>query len=138
MKENTLSYGLYKFQFQVTVTFNGKSQISSNVAETYVQIIPTGLAVFGLENGVGSVMIGSKQSFRFEPSKYSIDLDYIIKADSLSFVYYCTTVNLSDPNSALNSIVSSIDLLSYSINQGLLMGRSLNCFGNSSKINKKM
>ena len=133
IKENTLAYGLYKFLFQVIVKFNGNSQISSNLAETYIQIIPTGLAVFAIENGVSSVLIGTKQSFDLQPSMFSIDFDNIIQPSELNFTYYCKTVNLSDPNS-INNLTSKIDLLSYKNNQTLVMDRNVNCFGNSSKI----
>ena len=131
IKENSLAYGLYKFQFQVMVTFNGNSQISSNLAETYIQIIPTGLAVFAIENGVSSVLIGTKQSFALQPSVFSLDFDNIIQPSKLNFAFYCKTVNLSDPNS-INTPASTIDLLSYKNNQALIMDRNLNCFGNNS------
>ena len=128
--ENTLAYGLYKFKFQVIVTFNGNSQISSNMAETYIQIIPTGLAVFAIENGVSSVLLGTKQSFNLQPSVFSIDFDNIVQPSQLNFTYYCKMVNLSDANS-LNTPASSIDLLSYKNNQALTMDRNLNCFANN-------
>ena len=131
--ENTLAYGLYKFEFRVIVTVNGDSQLSSNLAETYVQIIPTGLAVISIENGVSSVLIGTKQSFDLKPSVFSRDFDNIIQPNQLNFSFYCKTVNLSDPNSIIN-LTSKIDLLSYKNNQTLVMDRNVNCFGNSSKI----
>ena len=132
IKENTLAYGLYRFQFQVTVTFNGNSQISSNLAETFIEIVPTGLAVFAIENGVSSVLIGTKQSFYLQPSVFSLDFDNIIQPSQLNFTYFCKTVNQSDPNS-INTPVGTIDLFSYKLNQALTMDKSLNCFGDNSK-----
>lgn len=131
INENTLTYGLYRFQFQVTVTFNGNSQISSNLAETFIEIIPTGLAVFAIANGVSSVLIGTKQPFTLQPSVFSMDFDNIIQPSQLNFTYYCKTVNQSDPNS-LNVPASTIDLLSYKNNQALIMDKTWTCFGNNS------
>ena len=131
IKENTLAYGLYIFQFQVLVSFNGMSQISSNVAVTYMQIVPTGLAVFSIANGVSSVLIGTNQLFSLQPSVYSMDLDNIIAPIQMTFAYYCKTVNLSDPNS-INTPASQIDLLSYKTNQAVLNWNQ-DCFVNSSK-----
>ena len=141
IKENSLAYGLYMFQFQVLVSFNGMSQISSNVAVTYMKIIPTGLAVFGIANGVSYVLIGTNQLFSLQPSVYSMDLDNIVVSSQLNFAYFCKTVNLSDPNS-VNTPASQIDLLSYNTNQAVLNWNQ-DCFVNSSnnlfiKINPKI
>ena len=133
LNENTLAYGLYRFQFQVVVKFNGNKQISSNLAETFIEIIPTGLAVFAIENGVSSVLIGTKQSFDLQPSVFSSDFDNIIQPSELNFTFYCQTVNLSDQNS-ISTQASKIDLLSFKNNQTLVMKRNANCFGNSSII----
>jgi hypothetical protein len=130
IKENTLDYGLYQFTLQVDVSFNG--MIVSSSAQTYVQIIPTGLAVFALENGVSSVIIGSKQAFSLQPTTYTFDRDDIIQPSQLTFVYYCKTINISDPNS-VNTQTSIFDLSSYKNNTILSMDRTINCFGNNSK-----
>lgn len=132
IKENTLTYGLYKFQYQVIATFNKISEISSNIPETFIKIIPTGLAVFAIQNGVSNILIGSLQSFNLQPSVYSIDFDNLIQPSELNFTYYCKTVDLSDPNS-INASVGSIDLLTFK-NQALIMDRNLSCFGNNSII----
>lgn len=129
IKENKLDYGLYQFTLQVDVSFNGN--IVSSFAQTYVEILPTGLAVFALENGVSSVLIGSQQAFYLNPLLYTFDMDGIITPDKLSFVYYCKTVNLTDPNRAVNV---QNDLRSYQSNASLALVRGQNCFGASSKL----
>ena len=116
---------------KVDVTYNANSYISSNVALSYFQIIPTGLAVFGIENGVSSVLIGSNQEFNLQPSIYSIDLDNLVTPDKLSFTYYCQTVNISSASSAISP---QADLKTYSNDPNLVMMRSRTCFGNNSKI----
>ena len=131
IKENSLAYGLYKFRYHVEVTFNGISQIASNVAETFIQIIPTGLAVFAIKNGVSSVLLGSLQSFNLQPSVFSMDYDNVTQPNKLKFVYYCRTVNQSD-TSSFTSSSNQIDLFTYKYNSSLIMNKRLNCFGNSS------
>ena len=126
VKENTLDYGIYKFTLQVPVTYNLVNQITSNLIETYVQIIPTGLAVFAIENGVSSVLIGSRQAFSLQPSIYTIDMDSIITPDKLSFTYFCKTVNLSDTSTVVSSLN---DLKTYKNNPNLNMIRNQTCFG---------
>ena len=128
IKENTLDYGIYQFSLRVDVSFNGK-KVSSK-ALTYVKIKPTGLAVFALENGVSSLLVGSKQAFNLNPSLYTFDLDGIVTPDKLNFVYYCTTVNLTDPNRVINS---GFNLKHYKTNPKLGLTRNDNCFGSSSK-----
>jgi hypothetical protein len=59
-KENTLVYGLYHFKFRATVYYYNKQR--TNEVDTYIEILPTGIAIFGIEFGVSSVKIGSSQS----------------------------------------------------------------------------
>lgn len=120
------------FELKVNVSYNTNSFIASNVAQTYIQIIPTGLAVFAFENGVSNLFIGSIQEIRLQPSIYTLDLDSKITPDKLNFSYFCKTVNLSESNSAVNS---QIDLMTYKNNPNLVMNRNFSCFGTSSKKN---
>ena len=128
IKENTLDYGLYQFTLQVDVSFNG--QVVSSQAQTYVEIIPTGLAVFALENGVSRVLVGSKQAFNLNPSLYTFDMDGLITPDKLSFVYYCKMVNLTDQSRVVNM---QYDLKTFQTNANLAILRDQNCFGATSK-----
>ena len=128
IKENTLDYGLYQFSLQVDVSFNG--QVVSSLAQTYVQIVPTGLAVFALENGVSSVLVGSKQAFNLNPSLYTFDMDGLITPDKLSFVYYCKMVNLTDQSRLVNM---QNDLKAFKTDPNLVIVRDQNCFGATSK-----
>lgn len=120
------------FELKVNVSYNTNSFIASNVAQTYIQIIPTGLAVFAFENGVSNLFIGSIQEIRLQPSIYTLDLDSKIIPDKLNFSFFCKTVNLSESNSAVNS---QIDLMTYKNNPNLVMNRNFSCFGTSSKKN---
>ena len=88
IKGNNVDYGLYKFELFVNVTFNVSVTLTSNVVYSFVEVKPSGLAVYAVKNGVSNVLIGSNQEFFLQPGLYSYDLDDVITADKLSFVFY--------------------------------------------------
>ena len=130
IQPNSLAYGLYAFNFQVNVTIVKATNIFlSNNITTYVQINPTGLVVYGLQNGVSGLLVGAQQSFSLNPALYSLDLDSLIKPSSLQFKFYCNTIK---PNS--NTIVNttqSIDLFTYKNNSLLQMNSNSTCFASN-------
>lgn len=129
IKENTLEFGLYRFHLQVIVYFKSKMSVK-NADETLIEIIPTGLAIFGLENGASSTLIGSQQAITLSPGVFSKDMDEIITPDKLAFKFYCKTINPYDKNEKS----SSIDLATYKSNSSLKLIRNQTCFGNDSKL----
>ena len=129
IKENKLEFGLYHFHLQVIVIFNTNKNVT-NTDETFIEIIPTGLAVFALENGVSSTLIGSQQALTLSPSVFTKDMDEIITPDKLAFKFYCKTIN---PYSK-NEISSSIDLATYKNNATLDFIRNQTCFGSKSEL----
>ena len=132
IQANTLAYGLYAFNFQTNVTIATSNVLLENNITTYVQITPTGLAVYGLQNGVSGLLIGSQQSFSLSPTLYSLDLDSLIKPSSLPYKFYCFTIN-----QGLNTIVNatqSVDLFSYKNNSLLQMNSNSTCFSSNSNL----
>ena len=113
---NTLSYGLYKFNFTIRIQTVNFTKFNS--IQTYIEIIPTGLVIFALPNGISQVLIGSSQSVSLMPSLYSYDIDQIINVSSLIFRFYCKKTNTS----------SSLVTQSYS-NQSLIIRNNQECFG---------
>ena len=103
--------------------------ILSNTASTFIEIIPTGLAIFALQNGVSSVLVGSQQILFLDPESFSIDFDYLVLPNSLNYKFYCTTINL---NSTLASNEINIDLLTYQQNSLLEMTSNKTCFSSNS------
>ena len=134
MQANTLAYGLYEFNLEVKMTYNiGLLTPSmSSFLKTYIQIIPTGIMVKAIQNGISSILIGSQQNFTLNPSKYSSDLDNLITPSQiLQFKFYCTTILV---NSTMNQ--SQEDLLSIKtsgISSKLFRNRT--CFDSISKKN---
>jgi hypothetical protein len=131
----TLSYGLYAFNFQTNVTITKANNVVvalTNNLTTYVQIIPTGFAVYGLQNGVSGLLIGTQQSFSLNPALYSLDLDSLVQPSSLQYKFYCFTINKNSITSVNTS--QSIDLFTYKNNSLLQMNSNSTCFQSNSKL----
>ena len=129
MPANSLEYGLYQFTFQVDIQTS--SNALSNSIYTFIQIIPTGLAVFALQNGISSLLIGSKQAFVLNPAAYSVDLDNLVSPSSLQYKIFCNTINL---NSSTQSNQVSTDLLTFKSNASLVMASNVTCFSSNSML----
>ena len=139
---NSLAYGLYNFTFRVEVAMWDNS-VLSNSANTFVQIVPTGLAVYALRNGISSILIGSQQKLVLNPATYSIDLDDFISPSSLQYTFYCNTINLNLKTESPDepdeyqieqmSIAAKDDLLAYKINPQLAMAANRTCFSSNCK-----
>ncbi len=130
IQANTLAYGLYRFKFQVDITEKSNLLLSNNI-ETFIQIIPTGLNVFAIRNGIKNQLIGYNQEFTLSPAEYSKDLDDLILPSSLSFKFYCRTLNLN--NNFKSSQINLIDLMTtLKTVPSLPMNRTTTCFSSTS------
>ena len=127
----TLAYGLYAFNFQTNVTITSGNVFLTNNITTYVQIVPTGLAVFGLQNGVSGILIGTQQSFSLNPALYSLDLDNLIQPSSLQFKFYCFPI-ITGSGIVVNT-TQNIDLMTYKNNSQLQMNWNTTCFSSIGK-----
>ena len=122
---NTLSFGIYQFTYQVyALVTSSNTLLSSNIESVFVEIVPTGLAVFALANGVSGVMIGYQQVFTLSPGLYSIDFDYLISPSILNYKFYCSTVMLNVTSSPNNND----DLMTFKMNSSLAMSANKTCF----------
>ena len=132
IQANTLAYGLYAFSFNVQISMLTSGNLNGNQTSsvtTYVQIIPTGLAVFAVQNGRSNLLIGSSQVYVLDPLTYSFDFDSVVSMSSLTFVFYCNTVDLTlGPVQTQNTI----DLLTYKSNSKLPMTWKQTCFSANS------
>lgn len=96
--KGVLSYGLYRFTMTVSVTYTWRATLTTvaSQVETYIRINPTGLAVFGLPNGVGEMTYGSAQKIDVNPGLYSIDFDSVVNPASLTYNVYCRIIPKTD------------------------------------------
>ena len=130
IRANTLTYGLYEFKFTVNLTITTSGQLLTNSLSTYIKVIPTGIAVFGLKNGVTGMLYGSLQSFSLDPASYSLDLYNFTSPYSLQFRFYCYTINTNMVNSS--QVSNPIDLYTYKNNSGLTIYANQTCFSSTS------
>jgi hypothetical protein len=96
MQANTLIYGIYRFSYlSVMNVLNPDKSINVTLNSTmnvYVQINPTGLAVFGLPGRIGAMTLGYLQVLTIMPRTYSYDLDDYVPMSNLTFKFYCRTI----------------------------------------------
>ena len=127
--KNTLDYGLYQITFSIRIALTSDGYIFMNNISTYASIIPTGVVVNALQNGIQSLLIGSNQALTFNPAFYSIDLDNLVSPQSLSFIFYCKTINMNQTS----QLSQDIDLYQYKMNSTLLMESNYTCFDSNGK-----
>jgi hypothetical protein len=130
IQPNTLEYGSYKFSLNLTaVTFGDKSETTTTSISRLIQIVPTGIKVNAIRNGISSVLIGLQQNFTLNPELYSSDLDNVILASQLRFKFYCSPRLL---NSSI-TLSQTIDLFKYKNGSHLMMSRNTTCFESNSE-----
>ena len=124
----TLAYGVYGVQLRANLIANASYNTFYSTATSYVQILPTGLVVNALENGVCSQLVGFNQAFVLDPALYSIDLDYLLtNMSSLSFAFFCTIIST-------NTVSSSQNLLTCKANpSSCTFLANQTCFSSTSK-----
>ena len=115
IKPNTLDYGVYEFICQVNILLTDSGKVYTNNASTFIQIIPTGLVVYTLQNGIQSISIGFEQSLNLSPPKYSFDYDNLAQIKNLTFKFYCSPINSNSID-----VSKSIDLASLKRNSSLI------------------
>ena len=121
--QNQLDQVIYEFTFEVEI--NG---FGGNIS-TFIEIIPSGLAVYALENGIQISTIGYEQSLTLDAPSFSFDFDNLVSSSNLTFKYYCS------PNE-FNT--DQIDLASYKQNSSLIMGPNQTCFSSNGNFNQKI
>lgn len=132
IQDNSLSYGTYKFVYEVKMS--GSVSVFQTSIDTYVKIVPSGMAIIGLENGVIEITRGVGQQIVFNPLLYSFDIDDLTPASTLSFKYYCRPVDEGIPKDFPSySLGNLTDLRAYQLNASLKMSTNTTCFNSSSK-----
>ena len=104
---NALGYGIYKFSLTLKIVLSKNAY--NYQSERYFEVIPSGITVFGLENGNTQAYIGKNQSFELNPPKYSFDLDMLTEMSSLTFKFYCyiTPTGTQSDQTFLSQVLSN-------------------------------
>ena len=85
-----LSYGTYMFLYQVNM--NGDAGPFVETVNTFVRIVPTGMAIFPFSGGIKEITIATGQSIDLDPGKYSYDFDGIFTGTQLTYRFFCRIV----------------------------------------------
>ncbi len=136
LQPKTLSYGLYKIIF--TVTMENVSFTSS--AQTFIKIIPSGLVLSSLKSsqpmygGTIEITRGQNQKIEFDPFIFTYDIDNVAVISSLTFKYACQIIDSNVPQGypkipGTNQLLYLDDVKSNSSISYLEK-----CFGSKSKI----
>jgi hypothetical protein len=100
LQPQTLSYGVYKCVF--TVTMSNIANFTSSV-ETFIKIIPSGLVLSTLKlsqpmfGGTIEISRGQNQQIQFDPYLFSYDIDNVAVISTLSFRYACQVIDSNIP-----------------------------------------
>ena len=125
---NTLNYGIFQAVYEINTTAVQLFKFSSSNS-TYFFVRPSGFFVFGIENGITNVLIGSDQRFYLNASNYSMDFDGVIDPSTLNYRYYCQTIDSTNQSFGMQMI----DLYTYKTDSSLTMNRNLTCFSSNGK-----
>lgn len=94
----------------------------------YIEVVSSGIQVFGLQNGVDYIVIGSQQEIALNPAEFSFDMDGYISPKLLNFKFYCQLVDFNSSNSVFNN--TDLDLKTLK-NKNLV--NSSSCFNSTGK-----
>ena len=84
---NFLDYGTYEFVYQVNMNDDAGPFVET--INTFVKIVPTGMAIFPFSGGIKQITIGIAQSIELDPGRYSYDFDGIFNGTQLSYRFFC-------------------------------------------------
>ena len=94
LPSNSLSYGIYAIKYTATLNvITANPSVHTSSLTVYVKVLPAGIVVRGLSNGVQSTTIGNSQSISIEPAIFSYDLDSTANIKTLPYKFYCRQVN---------------------------------------------
>ena len=133
IQPNSLTYGLYKFIYQVSM-YGGNTGIFVSQIDTFVKIVPTGIAVMSLANGVSEISRGLQQEIVLDPTTFSYDMDYLVSPKLLTFKFYCQILDAGFSRGfPLQGVNKKIDLMMFKNNLTLAMNNATSCFDDSCK-----
>ena len=94
----TLGYGVYRFSFFEKVSYYSKAELKTVSASehTFLEIVPSGVGVFGFGDMVSEIVFGVNQDVGIQPGLYSVDYDSVVGVASLNFTFYCRVIDWNE------------------------------------------
>ena len=138
LQPQTLSYGVYKCVYTVTMAYNSPN--FTNSVETYIKIIPSGLVLSSLKlsqpiyGGTIQITRGQNQTIQFDPFLFTYDIDNVAVITSLTFKYSCQLIqsNLPQGYPVIPGSNQTIYLNDFKLNASLSQLNA--CFNSSGNI----
>lgn len=135
IRSNTFDFKRYSLVYFLTMKLDtGYLQSIKNEFTTstklYIDIISSGIQVFGLQNGVDNIVIGNQQEIFLYPRKFSFDMDGYSSTENFQFKFYCYLVDSNKANASFNGTLIK-DLMSLK-NVGTVDFNS--CFNSTGKL----
>ncbi len=101
---NSLDFGVYYLVYSAKIIYSmdhGLSFLTLNSqSSTHIQIVRSGLNIFGLPNGLLQQTYGTGQQIVLDPGSFSADMDKSVDPSTLSYVFYCQKVPSGQSTSA--------------------------------------
>jgi hypothetical protein len=92
---NFLDYGIYRFTYQVSM--DDDANAFTNSVDTFIRIIPSGMAIFTFSGGIKEITIGMGQLIDLDPGKYSYDFDDLLIGTQLTYKFFCRMIIDGEP-----------------------------------------
>ncbi|RNA19749.1 polycystic kidney disease 1-like 2 [Brachionus plicatilis] len=135
---NTLPYGVYKLVHWIYVKIDTgyltdlENEIT-HLVDLYIELVPGGIAIFCLENGLDFIRLGQKQTLELNPLRYAYDIDFLVQPDSLDYNFFCTVIDKSNSVDKLEHIdlIKSDNLKEFYLSQNNSSPLKNKCFNSS-------
>jgi hypothetical protein len=92
---NFLDYGIYRFTYQVSM--DDDANAFTNSVDTFIRIVPLGMAIFPFSGGIKAITIGMGQPIDLDPGKYSYDYDALLMGTQLTYKFFCRMIIDGEP-----------------------------------------
>jgi hypothetical protein len=92
---NFLDYGIYRFTYQVSM--DDDANAFTNSVDTFIRIVPLGMAIFPFSGGIKEITIGMGQPIDLDPGKYSYDYDALLMGTQLTYKFFCRMIIDGEP-----------------------------------------
>ena len=123
-----MTYGIYQIFYQITAADPSESSLFDTAycrRSTWINVVETGITVYGLEYGTNNLNLGYNQEIFLQPDHFSFDYDFVANITNLSFNFYCEKLNS-------NTSFSNFGIELKALKNNPSLGTST-CFFDSSK-----
>jgi hypothetical protein len=140
LQPQTLTYGLYRLVYNVTMNYKENGSLFTSSADTYINVIPSGLLISSLKmsqpmfGGTIQITRGLNQKIEFDPFLFTYDIDSVAVITSLTFKYSCQIIDSNIPSGYPQIPETEQTVYLDDIKQNSSLNSFSTCFNSTSKI----